>query len=541
MSGYFLRISMFITTFLLVLSAYSQDYSSAITEKLHDAELLAQKAVEYLEHTSLYEACHHFAKDIAWRKGDLSVMVFNKDGVIFVDVHEPFLTWKKPGDADVDLQLPMPYILELVERGGGWIDYPHNKRLRLLYVRQALQDNAQYVVGVGFFAESTQLDTYFLVRSTLNYFKDHGAQATIKAINNPEDPTLSERLPPNPFIRGNFYVSVIDYHGNTVADARGMAQPLSSPDNSLINQKIVQKAQEGGGWITYSWGNTLKRTLVAPMYDANTNTYYAVASGYFPEITDITGPELVHRAARFLKRQGKARAFKEFAQRFSNFRVGDLTLKIFDLQGRLVLDADYAHAHNTHTLSYLNNPNQSFIQEMVQIARTENHGSVNFIAKHGNHVLYFERVKQLIVATDYIPNAKERTVEALVRSGADYLKKHDPYTAFREFKRRYGRFSVGDVYLFVYDAQGTCFVHDAHSHVIWHNFIDFTDQQGTPILTTLFNTLKTQPEGWAQFVLNNGERRVFAMRCDTNSYYSAQQKRARKRTRSYLIGAGYYV
>lgn len=98
-----------------------------------------------------------------------------------------------------------------------------------------------------------------------------------------------------------------------------------------------------------------------------------------------------------------------------------------------------------------------------------------FLFDYGNAVT-------AIIATKAEKQAYQAKLDALktfVHSAAEYLHKYGAAKAYKEFSNPKGRFRQGDLYLFVYNYNGTNLVHGADPKLVGVNLLNYRDLYGT--------------------------------------------------------------
>lgn len=121
---------------------------------------------------------------------------------------------------------------------------------------------------------------------------------------------------------------------------------------------------------------------------------------------------------------------------------------------------------------------------------------------------------------------KRRVVaQALVEKAATYMKKNDLATAFNAFT--YGNeFIKGELYVFVYDMEGTCLAIGAQRDMLWQNFYDYKDSFGSYVVRSIIETAN-KGGGWLVYEWRNTTK---------VSYVFPVEKDGKK----YVLGCGFY-
>ena len=96
---------------------------------------------------------------------------------------------------------------------------------------------------------------------------------------------------------------------------------------------------------------------------------------------------------------------------------------------------------------------------------------------------------------------KENAV-ALVKKAVAYYKANGMDKALEEFIKPGGQFVEGDLYIFVYDLNGTMLAHPNRA-LIGQNLIDRPDAKGKMFRKDIIGIAKTKGSGWVDYVYTN--------------------------------------
>jgi cytochrome c len=94
--------------------------------------------------------------------------------------------------------------------------------------------------------------------------------------------------------------------------------------------------------------------------------------------------------------------------------------------------------------------------------------------------------------------AKKMVDEAIA-----YIKANGQEKAFTEFNNPKGKFVDRDLYIMVYDMNGTCLAHGANKDRIGKNFLDSKDDAGNDVIKPRVEMAKTKGSGWQDYVFLN--------------------------------------
>ena len=121
-----------------------------------------------------------------------------------------------------------------------------------------------------------------------------------------------------------------------------------------------------------------------------------------------------------------------------------------------------------------------------------------------------------------ITSSNKTELVSFVESALAYARENGKDKALDEFSNKTGPFVRGDLYIYAYDFNGTCFAHPFKPDWIGKNKLDVTDSNGVPSLRNTLNVAK-EGKGFTYFIFPNpahGNRDEFkiayAMKVDEN-------------------------
>jgi hypothetical protein len=120
---------------------------------------------------------------------------------------------------------------------------------------------------------------------------------------------------------------------------------------------------------------------------------------------------------------------------------------------------------------------------------------------------------------------KRQKIIDLVDKGAAYLQKQTVADAMHAFSHD-KKFVNGELYLFVYDTNGTCLSHGQESGLIWQNLYGLKDHYGTLIIQEIIKTAQAAP-GWITYQWRGATKVAYV-------------RTVRKDGKEFVIGSGYY-
>jgi len=127
----------------------------------------------------------------------------------------------------------------------------------------------------------------------------------------------------------------------------------------------------------------------------------------------------------------------------------------------------------------------------------------------GNKMLYKKAVIAVVlclfVAVSVFAQQRGTPSEAkkMVEDAIAYIKANGQEKAFAEIDNPKGKFVDRDLYIMVYDMNGTCLAHGANKERIGKNFMDSKDDAGNLVVKQRVEMAKTKGSGWQDYVFAN--------------------------------------
>ncbi|MES2259299.1 MAG: cache domain-containing protein [Pseudomonadota bacterium] len=100
------------------------------------------------------------------------------------------------------------------------------------------------------------------------------------------------------------------------------------------------------------------------------------------------------------------------------------------------------------------------------------------------------------------PAAAQQAV-ALVKSGIAYLQANGEEQALKAFNDPQGAFHRGELYITVYDMNGTSLANGANTRLVGKNMLELRDADGVYILRERIRTVQEKGSGWNDFMWPN--------------------------------------
>jgi len=88
---------------------------------------------------------------------------------------------------------------------------------------------------------------------------------------------------------------------------------------------------------------------------------------------------------------------------------------------------------------------------------------------------------------------------AMVKKAIQYIDANGREKAFAEFSNPKGKFTAGDLYITVYDMNGTCLAHGFNQKMVGKNMIDLKDPDGKAFVKERIETAKMKDKFWLDY------------------------------------------
>lgn len=99
--------------------------------------------------------------------------------------------------------------------------------------------------------------------------------------------------------------------------------------------------------------------------------------------------------------------------------------------------------------------------------------------------------------------ATTKDAEMMVRQAVAFVKKEGKEKAFEVFNDPKGRFTYRDLYVMVYDMNGTCVSHGAKRERIGKNYLEERDPDGKQFVKERLEVVKAHGKGWGEYKFQN--------------------------------------
>ena len=384
----------------------------------------------------------------------------------------------------------------------------------------------------GFNAKAKQQDVIDLVESGISFFDKNSLDVAMNAFTHEQQ-----------FNVGELYLFVFDYNG--VCFAHGSEEELIWKDmydakdsyGSLFVQEIISQADEGGGWVSYSWRGASKRSYVKKITKEENS--YVIGCGYYPHsksdaVVDLVKGAIQHFKDVVIARGGEVtEAFSTISYPLGQFIKGDLYLYALNFEGTIMAQGERPGLIGTNTLEYKDAEGVYVNQEIIKkLQKTSGGIWQEYISKNAPKIVYAEGIEDLkgkryFIACGYYPDADRRQVVELVKRGYQFFKRNGRSTASSVFSdKRSNQFRYGDLSLVVHSFDGKIIADGGNPDLVGMSAIDFQDQDEKYIVREFISKAKSGG-GWISYKLKNAYKISYIEQIELG-------------TEKYVISSGFY-
>ena len=332
------------------------------------------------------------------------------------------------------------------------------------------------------------------------------------------------------FIEGELYLFVFDMNGNVFAHGKESnllwknLWELRDDFGSFVVQMLVEKAKNGGGWVTYEWRGAVKVSYVQKVTKKGKD--YIIGSGYYPHSKSDAVVGLVRGAVAMFNRVLEQKfpidvAFSLFSYPMSErFIRGDLYLYALDFEGVIRAQGDRPGLIGSNAWNYKDKTGKFVNQEIVNKLKQTDQGIwIDYVSKNTKKHAYAEKVtdtqgNEYFIACGYYPEADRNATVDLVRRGYQFMKASGISMATKEFtEKRTNTFRYGDLFLILYDFKGKCIAHGKNEEWVGQNHWDRQDEDGRYYIREMVEKAK-QGGGWIDIKRLNSFASVYVEKID---------------------------
>jgi signal transduction histidine kinase len=500
---------------------------------------LVKKGKDYFMKNSLDVACNAFIKMKEFVIGEVYLFIYDTDGFCLAQGTDTANLWSdfKHDKIGTD-EYGSVYVNDFIQKaraGGGWVSYRYRNESKVSYVELIDTGSSQYVIGGGFYPHSKVYAVMNLVKGATRYFKDSQEKnLAVDAI----FPTLSYSI--GRFVSGDLYIFALDETGTLRVQGErpslvgSNVWSATDAKGKFINQEIIKSLNKKpeGIWIDYISKGAPKKVYAERVTDKEGKNYY-IACGYYPDANQKKLQEMVQEGYRHMKK-GVEQAFKDFNDHNDViFHYGDLYLEVFNMKGVCVANGSDQETIGRSFMEEKDEMGNFYMKKMLALAKQgEGKGWVNIKLKNAYEWVYLEKVnvglEEYIITAGLYPISKTESMELLAQDAAAYLRSvKEVKFAFREFIKMNGRFSLGDLEIFVYEPNGICVVNGSDANYVWKNMINAKDEVGRPYVKEMINAARRVPAR-VKYRMNGADAFAYVERVD-------------KGTRSFYVGSSLYT
>lgn len=506
-------------------------------KKRNDVVAFVKKSKAFLEQNSLIEFLRRINHTLEFNEGELYLVMYDDKGVCIAHGQYTQFLWKNLIDQkDVFGNFFVKKILKIAEMGGGFVAYEWHASTKIVYVQPVEKDGKKYALCCGYYPHTKEDAVVSLVRgavATFYRYVDRGAS--------PEEAFGDFSFPGGKFISGELYIYVLDE--KAVIRANGF-DPLEigvnywdekDPQGNYYLRNIVQTLADRpiteGHWFDFEYYNAPERDYAERVVDKKGNSY-CIVCGYNPYAGREKALELTTRAIKSIKERGLTPVVNVIND-ISNqeFVYGRMTIFIYDAEGNVIANGERPTLAGKNIINERDESGAFFIQEIIQQTLKNKTAWVSYLLKKAITSVYAEELildgKTYIVGTSFFPMSKASSTVQLVKSAKLLLQKSSEAAAFRSFGDYEGTSVSGDLTVFVYGLDGTCYANGFEVVDVWRNMLSAKDDEGRLYVKTMINVGKSGPAK-VSFKKNNARMVAYV-------------EPVQKGNKTFIIGSGYYL
>ena len=255
-------------------------------------------------------------------------------------------------------------------------------------------------------------------------------------------------------------------------------------------QAFINKAQAGGGWVTYQWRNATQKAYVKEVYKEGKT--YIIGCGYYPHSKVDEVVTLVKGAVALFNETIKQNrpideVFSTLSYPLGRFIYGDLYLYALDFKGTQMAHGELPGLIGTNAYNYKDAAGKLVNQEFYAKLKEVDFGTgvwVDYISRNAPKRAYGEKVVDskgnlYFIACGYYPDADRAHAQNLVERFYRYMKANGKTQAARSINDPNDlTFNYGDLYIIIYDMHGVIIADAYNPTIINRNDWDKRDETG---------------------------------------------------------------
>ena len=521
---------------------YSRDISFAGKDtfdpdkKRKDVLALVKKGADFFEQQTLIDFLQKINYTNEFEFGDLSLFVFDSKGTCFAQGKSTSALWENCLESkDVYGTFFVKKMIEIARNGGGWVSYDSHDTTRVVYVQLVNKEEKEFIVGSGYYPQTKKDAVIAMVKGAVSTFyriTDNGGK--------PEEAFSQFSYTGGKFVAGELYIYVIDKE--VVIRANGFdpseigvsywdeIDPKGVYYLRQIPQKMENSPRGEGQWFEFEYYNAPEKDYVERVIDKNGKSYFIIC-GYNPLANQERAVELTQRAKKAVKERGLGTVVGVINDSSNQeFVYGRMTVFIYGLDGLVVANGERPTLVGKNSMNDRDETGSFYIKELLEKAAKEQKTWMSFLFKRAVVSVYAEIVdvngKSYVVGASYFPLSKESLAVLLVKSAKTFLASEEEEAAFKLFNDGKGKYVLGDLSIFVYAPDGTCYADSEFPKNTWKNMMHEKDDDGRFYVKTMIDQGIVAPVKVS--AKKNGARMI--------TYVEPVKKNGK----SFVVGSGYY-
>lgn len=372
---------------------------------------------------------------------------------------------------------------------------------------------------------------------------DAKKQAAIKLVekgasfimSNPDDKAFSALSHDKRFVDGELYLFAFDSSKKSAGICLAHGQQKDLIWQNLINlkdtygtyivQSMIEKARQGGGWVTYQWRGATKESYVKEVRKGD--KIFTIGAGFYPHSKVDAVVNMVKAAVALFNQtiaQGRPddEAFSTFSYPLGRFVFGDLYLYALDFNGTQVAHGELPGIIGTNALNYKDANGKLVNQEIIKKLKEVDVGTgiwIDYFSRNAPKKAYAEKVvdrqgKSYFIACGYYPTADRNQAVSLVKKGYQYMKANGKSQGARAFNdKKANQFRYGDLYLVVYTLKGDVVANGGNPAFVGINQYNDKDEDGLYYVREIIKKAEVGG-GWVDFKLKNSFQSMYVEKID---------------------------
>jgi hypothetical protein len=506
-------------------------------KKRQDVINLVARGIEFLEKNPFVEFARRINLTSEFKMGDLYLFVDNEQGRCLAQGVRAEEMWKDiKNTQNIFGTMFVQKMIDTARRGGGWVTYELLGAAKVSYVKMVEKDGKKYVIGCGYYPHTKEDAAVSLVRGAISTFYSYSNRGA----------AVEEAFSEFSFLGGTFIygdLSIIVFDKDLVVRANGGdPSEIGTSYWDIKDQKgvyffraipkVLEAASRGEGrWFEYERYNAPMRSYVERVVDKKGMPYF-IMSSYVQRAENEVPIKLVKRAKEAIEKRGLVAVVGSINDRGNKeFVYGPIGLFIYALDGTVVAEAARPSVVGKNISKDRDESGFFYVKDMLTLAKKQDQLWISYRTKRAVCSVYAETFeaegKKYLIGAGFFPITKENSMQLLVKNSLGLFESVSDIQAFKLLSAVEGAYVIGDLMVFVYDLEGTCYVDGLNSENVWRNMLQDKDEEGRPYVKIMINEGRVGP---AKVIFKkNGARMV--------SYVEP----LKKGNKTYIIGSGYFL